>query len=86
MALYNLKKSGEFDAAVRECEQKATVDKTWANIKMFMAAEYAKENKQNILTAKQFQANIIEEQVEATEELIANLMEDGLFSWMDLPT
>jgi hypothetical protein len=75
MALYYLKKSGEFDAAVREWEQKATVDKAWANIKMFMATEYVKENKQNNLRAKQFQANIIEERAEATEELIANLTE-----------
>ena len=49
--------------------------KTWANIKTFISAEYAKENKQNILTAKQFKANAIDEQAEATEELIAALME-----------
>jgi hypothetical protein len=35
--------------------------------------EYAKENKQNKLTAKNFKANMIEEQAEATEELIAAL-------------
>jgi hypothetical protein len=33
----------------------------------------AKENKQNKLTAKNFKANMIEEQAEATEELIAAL-------------
>jgi hypothetical protein len=37
--------------------------------------EYAKENKQNKLTAKQFSANAIQEQAEATKELIATLME-----------
>ncbi len=35
----------------------------------------AKENKQNKLTAKKFLANAIQEQAEATEELIATLME-----------
>ncbi len=37
--------------------------------------EYARENKQNKLTVKQFSANAIQEQAEATEELIATLME-----------
>jgi hypothetical protein len=48
-------------------------DKTGVNIKTFISTEYARENKQNKLTAKQFRANAIEEQVEATEELIAFL-------------
>jgi hypothetical protein len=34
------------------------------------------ENKQNKLTAKQFKANAMEEQAEATEELIATLTEN----------
>ena len=76
MALYYLKATGEFDAAVREWENKAAADKTWANIKTFIATEYARENKQNKLTAKQFKANLIEEQAEATEELIATLTEN----------
>ncbi len=76
MALYYLKSSGEFDAAVREWENKAAADKTWANIKTFIATEYARENKPNKLTAKQFKANLIEEQAEATEELIATLTEN----------
>jgi len=37
-----------------------------------MSAEYAKENKQNKQIVKQLKANVIEEQAEATEELIAN--------------
>ncbi len=37
--------------------------------------EYAKENKQNKLTAKQLSANAIQEQAETTEELISTLME-----------
>jgi hypothetical protein len=61
MALYYLKASGEFDAAVRKWENKAAADKTWANIKTFISAEYARENKQNKLTAKQFKANAMEE-------------------------
>jgi len=76
MALYYLKASGEFDAAVREWENKAEVDKTWINIKSFISKEYARENKQNKLTAKQFKANAIEEQASAAEELIATLTEN----------
>ena len=75
MALYYLKASGEFDAAVREWENRPTVNKTWQNIKTFISAEHAKENKQNKLTGKNFKANMIEEQAEATEELIAALTE-----------
>ena len=75
MALYYFKASGEFDAAVREWENKAATDKTWINIKTFIATEYARENKQNKLTSKQFKANLIEDQAEATEELIATLTE-----------
>jgi hypothetical protein len=40
-----------------------------------MSAEYAKENKQSKLTAKQLRVNAVEEQADATEELIANLTE-----------
>ena len=76
MALYYLKSSGEFDAAVREWENRPAGQKTWQNIKTFISAEHAKENKQNKLTAKNFKANtMIEEQAEATEELIAALTE-----------
>jgi hypothetical protein len=75
MALYYLKASGEFDAAVRKWEQKPSESNTWTNIKSFIAMEYARENKQNKLTAKQYKANTMEEQAEATEELIANLTE-----------
>ncbi len=73
MALYYFKASGEYNVAVREWEAKPTADKTWANIKIFISTEHAKENEQNKLTAKQFKANLIEEQAKATEELIANL-------------
>ena len=75
IALYYLKATGEFNAAVREWEAKPAEAKTWANIKTFISTEYAKENKQNKLTAKQLKANAINEQVEATEELIAALTE-----------
>jgi hypothetical protein len=75
MALYYLKNTGEYDAAVGEWEAKPAAIRTWANIKIFMSAEYAKENKQNKQTSKQLKANAIEEQAEATEELIANLTE-----------
>jgi hypothetical protein len=75
MVLYYLKAAGEFDAACREWEAKPAANKTWQNIKTFISAKYAKENKQNKLTAKHFKANMMEEQAEATEELIATLME-----------
>ncbi len=74
-ALYHLKASGEFDAAVREWEQKPTASTLWPNIKIIISMEYARENKQKKLTAKQFSANAIQEQAKATEELIATLME-----------
>jgi hypothetical protein len=64
MALYYLKAASEFDAACREWEAKPTANKTWQNIKTFISAEYAKENKQNKLTAKHFKANMMEEQAE----------------------
>jgi hypothetical protein len=73
--LYYLKAASEFDAACREWEAKSAANKTWQNIKTFISAKYAKENKQNKLTAKHFKANMIEEQAEATEELIATLTE-----------
>ena len=75
IALFHLKATGEFDAAVREWEAKPAADKTWANIKTFITAEYAKENKQTKLSAKHFKANAIQEQAEITEEIIANLTE-----------
>ena len=75
MALYYLKSSGEFDAAVREWENRPAGQKTWQNIKTFISAEHAKETKQNKLTSKNFKANMIEEQAEATDELIAALTE-----------
>ncbi len=72
MVLYYLQNTGEFDAAVQEWEVKPAVKKSWANIKTFMLVEYAKENKQIRLTAKQLRENAIKEQAEATEELISN--------------
>jgi hypothetical protein len=75
MALYHLKSTGAFNAAVREWKQKPTSSKTWTNIKTFISMEYTKENKKNKLTAKQFSANAIQEQAEAMEELIATLTE-----------
>jgi hypothetical protein len=38
--------------------------------------EYTRENKQNKCTAKQFRANAIREQAEATEELIVTITEN----------
>ena len=39
IALFYLKATGEFDAAVREWEAKPAASKTWANIKTFILAE-----------------------------------------------
>jgi hypothetical protein len=41
--------------------------------KTFISAEFAKENKQHKLTAKNFKANNIKEQAKAMKELIAAL-------------
>ncbi len=78
MALYFLKVSGEFNAAVREWEIKPAAQKILVNIKSFISAEYAKENNQNKLTAKNFKGNNIEEQAKATEELIAALTKNHM--------
>jgi hypothetical protein len=43
MALYYLKASGEFDAAICDWEQKPAASKTWTNIKSFIATEYARK-------------------------------------------
>jgi hypothetical protein len=78
MVLYYLKASGEFDAAVREWEQRPAGQKMWKNIKTFISTEHAKENKQTKLTAKNFKANMIEEQAKAMEELIVALTENHM--------
>jgi hypothetical protein len=78
MVLYYLIASGVFDAAVREWEQRPTGQKTWHNIITFISIEHTKENKQNKLTAKKFKANMIKEQAQATEELIAALTENHM--------
>jgi hypothetical protein len=70
MALFYLKATGEYNPAVREWENKTAANKTWANIKVFTSNEFAKENKQTEVTAKQFKANLIEDQAEITDELI----------------
>jgi len=44
MALYHFKNTGEYDATVREWEAKPVATKMWANIKLFMSTEYAKES------------------------------------------
>jgi len=76
MALFYLKATGEFDAAVREWEARPAINKTWVDIKSFILTEYLKENEQNKLTEKQFKTNAIEEQAVATEELIITLTEN----------
>ncbi len=75
MAMCHLKATGEFDASVCNWEQEPIASETWPNIKFFISMEYARENRQNKSTAKQFSANAIQEQAEAMEELIAPLTE-----------
>ncbi len=48
MALYYLKASGEFDAAVREWEQRPAGSKTWQNIKTFISSEYVEESETTV--------------------------------------
>ena len=43
IALFQLKATSEFDPSVREWEARPAAEKTWANIKTFISAEYAKE-------------------------------------------
>jgi hypothetical protein len=81
MTLYYLKASGEFDAAVREWDQRPAGQKTWQNIKTFISTEYAKKIKQNKLTAKNFKANMIKEQAKATKELITALTKNLHARW-----
>jgi hypothetical protein len=52
---------------------KASSQQNVGKHKDFISTKYAKENKQNKLTTKQFKANAIDEQAEATEKLIAAL-------------
>ena len=75
MALFYFKAIGKYDAAVCKWEAKPAAYKTWKNIKSFISAEYAKENKQSKCTAKYFKAITMQEQAEVTEELIAMLTE-----------
>jgi hypothetical protein len=75
IALFFLKALREFDAAVRDWENRPANQKTWQNITTFISAENAKENKQNKLTVKIFKANMIKEQAKVMEELVAALTE-----------
>jgi hypothetical protein len=74
MALYHLKATGEFDAAVCKWEQKPTARKMWPNNETFISMQYARQDRQKKRTAKQFSVNAIQEQAEAVEELIATQM------------
>jgi hypothetical protein len=76
MALYYFKASKEFNKAVRKWENISAAEQMWTNIKTFISAQYACKNKQNELITKQFKVNLMEEQAEATEELIAILSEN----------
>jgi hypothetical protein len=78
MALFYLKITGKFDAAIHEWEAKPLADKTWANIKSFISTKYAKGNKQTKLKGKQFKANTMEEQAKATKEHINALTENHM--------
>ena len=54
---------GKFSSAapIRDWENRPADQKTWPNIKSFISAEYAKENKQNKLAVKNFISNMIKE-------------------------
>jgi hypothetical protein len=51
--LDSMTESGNFNAAVREWEQKPDGEKTWENIKVFTCEEYTKAQKRGVITARQ---------------------------------
>jgi hypothetical protein len=75
MALYHLKVTGEFDAAVHEWEEKPTASKMWSNIKTFISMEYAKENKQNAESMEKLIATLTEAHTQQIENLVRSTTE-----------
>ena len=77
IALFHLKATGEFDVVNgRPNLRRIKIGRTSK-----LSSEYAKENIQNKLTAKQFKVNALVEQAETTEELIATLTESHTKQW-----
>jgi hypothetical protein len=50
--LATFQKSGEFEASLRQWDEKSTTQKTFANFRVFIQKEFAKHHKQNRSTAK----------------------------------
>jgi hypothetical protein len=69
MALYHLKATGEFHAAVHEWEQKPTANKMWANINHSFQRNMQKRTSKINSPQSKFLANAIQEQTEAMETL-----------------
>jgi hypothetical protein len=68
--------SGNFNAAVREWEQRPDWEKTWDKIKIFACEEYTKAQKRGALTARQTgfgSANAIQEAITDVTKDQANL-------------
>ena len=68
--------SGNFNAAVREWEQKPDGEKTWENIKVFTCEEYTKAQKRGAITARQAgfgSANAMQEAITDITKDQANL-------------
>ncbi len=78
-ALKSFKDAGDFDAAIREWEAIPMATQTYANLKVVMCVEFSKLNRQVSTTARvtghTSAKNIMEEMAQATNELVAELIE-----------
>jgi hypothetical protein len=80
-ALKSFKDAGDFNAAIQEWEARPAVLQTYENLKVVMCAKYSKLNCQDAVSARatgHASANTVEEFVQATEELIAELTEQHI--------
>ncbi len=76
-ALKSFKDAGNFDAAIREWEARQVAMQTYANLKVVMCAEFSKLSRQDATTVRPTGHtsvnNVVDEMVQATEELVAKL-------------
>ncbi len=77
-ALKCFKDAGDYDAQIREWEARPAAAQTYPNLKTMMSMEFSKLNRQDLFSANatgHASANAIKEFAQATEELLAELME-----------
>ncbi len=75
MALHHLKASGEFDAAICEWEQKPAASKHGQTLSLLLQRSMQEQINRTNSPPNSTKKKAMEEQAEATEELIANLTE-----------